>query len=554
MTVPVLIVTSAPGLGEVVRRTLVESGRYEVVLSNSAVQGIRQARSVPFEIVILDVDLEKGDSGVSLLKLGLTLRALVPEIHLVVLAATSDPYDPDIRPLAPEGIITTPLYPSNILRTVDRVAHTHSRAVTTEAPPSAPALEPVTEAPAPAQPAQEQAETGLPAWLQDVTRAAQHLTRLSLETAAQAALIVSQGRLWAYAGELPQPAAQELAETVVDCWDRNGESDLARFVHLDSDDGEYMLYATALGGSMVLALVFGVETPFSKIRSQAGHLARLLASPPVKENGLAHSREDVGRAENGDAGKITADSLEALEYEPLLEDVPPPTPDQWLEEPLPSPLPPIREGEWISEYPNMTAGSPLYASIDDEIHGAYSPSKPAPGSESARRLADTSPLHPRQDVAQVSKVSMMDSWELKPASTGVYSLTYGLLLLPRLPGHHLVGDLAERLPLWVSQLCIAFAWRLEHLSIRPDYLQWNASAPPDTAPGRMVRDIRKHTSQRIFDEFPLFGRENPSGDFWAPGFLLISGSQPPPAELVRDFIQQTRRNQGLLRPATRQIR
>jgi putative transposase len=548
MTVPVLIVTSTPGLGEVVRRTLVESGRYEVTLSNSAVQGIRQARSIPFELAILDVDLEKDESGVSLLKLGLTLQALVPEIRLIVLAATSDPYDPEIKPLAPEGIITTPLYPSNILRTVDRVASAQSRPIAAETSAPAPGGEPVIE-PVAEIPSREEPQTGLPDWLQDVTRAAQHLTRLSLETAAQAALIVSQGKLWAYAGELPQPAAQELAETVADCWDSNGESDLARFVHLDSDNGEYMLYATALGGGMVLALVFGVETPFSKIRSQAGHLARLLATPPVKETGLTRPKDEAGQVENGKAG-----TFEAMQDEPLLENVPSPTPDPWLDEPFPSPPPPIREEDWISEYPDLTAGSPLYASVDDEIHSASPSPKPTRKTASAQRLADTSPLHTGQAVAQVSKLSMMDTWELKPASTSVYSLTYGLLLLPRLPDHHLVGDLNERLPMWVSQLCIAFAWRLEHLSIRPDYLQWNASAPPDTAPGRMVREIRRHTSQRIFAEFPALARENPSGDFWAPGFLLVSGSKPPPAELVRDFIQQTRRNQGLLRPGTRHTR
>jgi DNA-binding NarL/FixJ family response regulator len=138
MTVPVLIVTSAPGVGEVVRRTLVESGRYEVSLSNSAVQGTRQARSTPFELAILDVDLEKDESGVSLLKLGLTLQAIIPEIRLIVLAATSDPYDPEIKPLAPEGIITTPLYPSHILRTVDRVASAQSRTLTEGPPATAP--------------------------------------------------------------------------------------------------------------------------------------------------------------------------------------------------------------------------------------------------------------------------------------------------------------------------------------------------------------------------------------------------------------------------------
>jgi DNA-binding NarL/FixJ family response regulator/REP element-mobilizing transposase RayT len=548
MTVSVLVVTSAPGIGEVVRRTLVESGRYEVLLSNSAVQGIRQARSVPFQIAILDVDLGKGGSGVSLVKLGLTLRALRPEIHLVVLAATSDPYDPDIKPLAPEGIITTPLYPSNLLRTVDRVAGALSRATAKGVPAQAAHRSPA------AQFAHEKPEVGLPAWLQDVTRAAQHLTRLSLETAAQAALIVSQGLLWAYAGELPQPAAQELAETLADSWDRNGESDLARYVHLNSNDGEYMLYATALGGGMVLALVFGVETPFSKIRSQAGHLARSLATPPGLDKSQARPQEVKGQADNGQAGKTPPESLETMGYPPLLEDVPPPTPDQWLEEAPPSPQPPIREGDWISEYPDLTAGSPVFASAEDESYGAYTPSRPAPETEPVRHLADTSPVHTGQAVAQASHISMMDRWELKPVSVGVYNLAYGFLLLPRLPEHHLVGDLAEQLPLWVSQLCVAFAWRLEHISVRPDYFQWNASAPPDTAPGRMVRDMRRHTSQRIFDEFPRFGRDNPSGDFWAPGFLLISGSQPLAAEMVRDFIQQTRRNQGLLKPATSQFR
>jgi hypothetical protein len=187
-----------------------------------------------------------------------------------------------------------------------------------------------------------------------------------LETAAQAALIVCQGRLWAYAGELPQPAAQELAEAVADCWDRNGESDLARFVHLDSDNGEYMLYATALGGGMVLALVFGVETPFSKIRSQAGHLARLLATPPIKETGVTRPKEENGQAE-GD------------EDEPLLGDVPPPTQDPWLDGPLPSTPQPIREEDWISEYPDLTAGSPLYASAGDKFHGASPIIQTAPG-------------------------------------------------------------------------------------------------------------------------------------------------------------------------------
>jgi REP element-mobilizing transposase RayT len=521
-------VTSAPGIGEVVRRTLVESGRYEVVLSTNTIQGLRQAREVPFALAILDVDLENDPSGVSLPKLGQYLRDSNPEIHLVVLSASSDPYDPEIKPLAPEGIITTPLYPSSILRTADRVVGAQAASFDSQTP--SPESIPL--------PDSRSSQVGPPVWLQDVTRAAQYLTRLSLETASQAALIVYEKRLWAYAGELPQPAAEELAETVVHYWARNGESDLARFVRLDSDGGEYMLYATSLGSGMVLALVFGVETPFTKIRSQVVNLARLLASTP----GAELEGGDQIPIRNSPGGRMVDHKLTELEERPLYEDVPSPDPELWGEEPILVPPFKMREEDWISEYPDAQLRTPA--------NEARTPEHSKSETAAQGKFSDT-PAHP---YTPGSAASGMKSLEMKAISTGAYSLTYGILLIPRLPDHHLLGDLAERLPGWVSQLCVAFAWRLEHISVRPDYLQWNASAAPEIPPAQLVRIIRKHTSQRIFNEFPVLSRENPSGDFWAAGFLLVTGVQPPAGELVRNFIRQTRQEQGIYRPVSPQIR
>jgi REP element-mobilizing transposase RayT/CheY-like chemotaxis protein len=521
----VLIMTSSPGLGEVVRRTLVESGRYEVVLSTNALQAIQQAKIFPFSIAIIDVDLEKERTDMPLSKLGLALRQLNPEIHIVALSSSNDPYDPDIKTLAPEGVITTPLYPSSILRTVDRIAGIPSDHLAPRAPPR--------EIFSPLE--AEKSDDGLPAWLQDVTRAAQHLTRLSLETASQAALIVSEERLWAYAGELPQPAAQELAETVVHYWGRNGESDLARFVRLESDGGEYLLYATALGSRMVLALVFGVETPFSKIRSQVVNLARLLASPPAMENEAASAEGNMYRFHHNQSDKIVDYREEGINDKPLFQDIPSPSPQA--------------EGKaWADrdfEYPER-----IPQALDKGNLSNHS-SNIGPTKEERSSL---NPLPAATRVEQRANLSNLEGWTLTPLSAGIYHLSYGILLIPRLPDHHLVGDLADRVPLWVSQLCVAFDWRLEHISVRPDYLQWNASAAPEIPPAQMVRNIRKHTSIRIFEEFPVLGRANPSGDFWATSFLLITGSQPPSGKLVQDFIQQTRNKQGITRPVFRQNR
>jgi REP element-mobilizing transposase RayT len=101
----------------------------------------------------------------------------------------------------------------------------------------------------------------------------------------------------------------------------------------------------------------------------------------------------------------------------------------------------------------------------------------------------------------------------------------------------------------VPHICVAFGWRLEYISIRPDYLQWIVNVAPSTSPGALMRKMRQHTSVKIFEEFRHLHKENPSGDFWAPGYLIMGGLQPPPTHLIRDFITQTRQRQGISVPA-----
>jgi REP element-mobilizing transposase RayT len=67
---------------------------------------------------------------------------------------------------------------------------------------------------------------------------------------------------------------------------------------------------------------------------------------------------------------------------------------------------------------------------------------------------------------------------------------------------------------------------------------------PNTAPGSFVRVLRQQTSRRIFTTFPGLALENPAKEFWSPGYLILSSSQPPPAHIIRHFIEQTRLQQG----------
>jgi REP element-mobilizing transposase RayT len=402
-----------------------------------------------------------------------------------------------------------------------------------------------------------------PSWLGDVTKAAQHLTRLTLESSAQAALITRKNNLWAYAGQLSQDAAKELATTVTRHWDGQKGSDLLRFVRLEATKAEHMLYATRLADDVVLALVFDAETPFSTIRMQAGQLVTQLSSP-----GLTETVEPVERQEQAPASYeavppfIEEDEEESEADFPniqsILTDVPPPSPSVQKSKTLdeqsgttPSPSRPSKKYSRESS-PAVHVGDLLMSGQNDQTiehvvqeFDATMPSKsrkrpetpvrrPAPG-----ELDETRP----HSITEVAGRVM-----LEPITPGLYNLSYACLLVPRFTSHYLTGDLSDRLSEWLPQICIAFGWRLEYLAVRPEYVQWVVNVPPSASPGYLMRVMRQQTSEKVFAEFPRMKKENPSGDFWAPGYLIMGGIQPHPPQLVKDYIKQTRVRQGVEQP------
>lgn len=126
-----------------------------------------------------------------------------------------------------------------------------------------------------------------------------------------------------------------------------------------------------------------------------------------------------------------------------------------------------------------------------------------------------------------------------------YELSYAFLLIPRFSSHYLMGDICDYLREWMQQICISFGWRLDDIIIRREYLQWLLRVPPATSPSYCVQTIRKHTSTKIFEDFPHYKRENLSKDFWAPGYLPLVGTQLHPMEMIKEYINQTRQQQGI---------
>ncbi|HEX6270843.1 MAG TPA: IS200/IS605 family transposase [Anaerolineales bacterium] len=541
MAKDLLLVTTDTYFAKVLLQALGQEG-YRVHTARGKGEAVVRADEGNCSLAFLDMDL--GYKAVA--EIGSSLRMLNPHIDLALFSdEDSIPAMDEIRPWA---LLRKPYHLPDVLTMLNNNPTPLSKPSKTTADPRA----------------VQTGHQGLP-WLQDATKAAQHLTRLTLESSAQAALITRGAHLWAYAGQLSQGAAKELAMTITRHWDGQKGSDLLRFVRLEATKAEHMLYATRLAEDVVLALVFDAETPFSTIRTQAGQLVNSL-SAPVSEGMEPPSAQQKQLPASYDAPTQSLDDesspdLDIPDISEILSDVPPPTPEREMI--------PLSDQDWgtrpsvsrsnkysresspaVRMHDLLTSNQDNEQTVESRLGGmedfdATMPSKSRPRPETPVRrpmpgeLDETRP----HSITEVASRVM-----LEPIAPGLYNLTYACLLVPRFSSHYLTGDLSDRISEWLPQICIAFGWRLEYLAVRPEYVQWVVNVPPATSPGYLMRIVRQQTSEKIFTEFTRMKKENPSGDFWAPGYLIMGGTQPHPPQLVKDYIKQTRTRQGYSQP------
>jgi len=165
--------------------------------------------------------------------------------------------------------------------------------------------------------------------------------------------------------------------------------------------------------------------------------------------------------------------------------------------------------------------------------------------DTAPRVNNTVPDTKREEERPSTNQKSDGDVELEAFPRDPYDLSYACLLIPRFSDHYLTGDITLSLPVWMKEICVSYGWRLESIVIRPGYLQWVITVPPAANPAHILRITRQQTSLKILSEFPRYKLQNLSGDFWAPGYSIISGKQVQTPELISSFIQLTRKQQGI---------
>ena len=277
----ILLLTTPASFGELIRQSLEETGRYQVAFVTTGAEAIGNSNHAQFGLAIVDAEVE----DVPIAELMGSLSLACPGIKFILIPLENRAGDSLLSNMPVHDYLMKPFYLPDLLEMVDRALPSKVE----EADPTQKSSKTVDELTGFENP------KTISTWLDDRSKTAQYLTSLALESTAQGILILKGTDLWAYAGQISQPAAEEVVQVVSNyaISTKSGlqgkKPDLARFIRLGSNGGEYMLFSTALCANMFLILLFDVETPFNQIRTQVYQMAHLMNS----SGGII--RDKVGR-------------------------------------------------------------------------------------------------------------------------------------------------------------------------------------------------------------------------------------------------------------------
>ena len=370
------------------------------------------------------------------------------------------------------------------------------------------------------------------------------LNRQLASASAMAVVLLAGENVVATAGSLSATGVKVTVEAMMKYWPAAGMHDLNRTVGLLFDKQYVFLFAKFLpDGGTLLGLVFPLQTPLIRIRQDMTHFMRLLL-----EQAQTDRKPDMGLEQSLQSidiiGPIPDPELHQLpgiwemEISDLPEDLPvkkenfstgqgkkpfSPAPEPWLD----ATDAPWSAADEAAEISPVSDWQPLNEEQQKDedlvsiLQGKYHTQEnlqpinvhqePTTGLAQSARQAAAAFL---EDTRPCNLEKVQGSDDLQTVSDVTF------YLVPAAPCHFLIGELSGWLRRWMPALCETYGWQLGFLSVRPDYIKWTLVDFPETLIRKMLQVVRRQTSGRIFRVFPNLKADNPSGDFWAPGYLV----------------------------------
>ena len=109
----------------------------------------------------------------------------------------------------------------------------------------------------------------------------------------------------------------------------------------------------------------------------------------------------------------------------------------------------------------------------------------------------------------------------------------------------LVGEIAQVVQDFFSQIAEAYDMEIETMEVMEAHVHLFLSAPPRSAPARMVQILKRISARELLARFPRLRRQFWGGQLWEDGYFVRSVGDAVTAEIIRRYIRYQKNPQNV---------
>ena len=118
----------------------------------------------------------------------------------------------------------------------------------------------------------------------------------------------------------------------------------------------------------------------------------------------------------------------------------------------------------------------------------------------------------------------------------VFQIEYHFVWVTKYRYKVLTAEVGERVRELVRQICETFEIRIVKGVVSKDHVHILVSAPPNMAPGEIMRRIKGNTASRLFEEFPHLKKRYWGRHVWASGYFCATVGQMT-EEIIKNYLE-----------------
>jgi CheY-like chemotaxis protein/REP element-mobilizing transposase RayT len=551
----ILVLSKDASLIEMIRSNLEEGGRYYVQGVTSVHSALAMIRHHTFDLAILDLYQTESAAAQWIHN----LKAIQPELKIIIYDNRDEASGQPLLTLPVNGFINRPFFAPELSDLLRKLFYPAGSPLKTSQP-------------------SESLAPGTELMLQDSSLDDEAVTQILEQTSATAVMTFIQGKAGVKTSSMSPVIAQKITDLNASLWSNYKDCDFYLFLKAENELDACLVYSMPLTQDITLAFTYPAGSDLRRIRQETTHVRDTIIighyssrgtgeyyspSIPIEDQEFQRVERPFSEEENSpnlpnleESGSQWVLEMEDVNPEPLppaLEEImqsfPPLAEDlgsqPQLSDTQPIRIPPIKEpsslGFDLAPEPQLPE---LKSAIEENIRRVQSStSKPLPSDQPVNLAeekellpASASKEQPPEENVLASALAAQDAISRELPAPRKSCITYHCVIIPDFSHNLLTRELGEKVASLIRRHHQMNGWELLRLTIRPQYALWTVNLPVSTDPVKVVEEIKSETSELLLTSQPDQPPAAEGNSFWAAGYWILSGQDPPTGSLIKQFL------------------